>query len=1144
MKPLRLILFLLALVTANAINAQVTVSGTVGGPITYGTLSSAFTAINNGTHRGSISITITANSSLGSSTAALVSSGVGSANYTSINISPSGGNFTISGSANGPMILLNGADNVTINGINSGTNSLTFTNSDTSQGHVIQLTNGATNNIVTQCTLLSANTVDFWGVITFMGNTGNSNNAITYNTIGSSSSGNPTYGIIARGETPATGTPTSQYSTNVIVRFNNIYNYSSSRTHSFGIYILDGHSDWTIQGNKFYQTTSLSLGTTGTRFHGAIWIYSISHGGFTISNNIIGHANSIGTGTYSLNTNADVYFWGITLWLSSTATSNVDGNIIKAINFSTNATGASLTANTTFGVFSAIWARAGNINIGNSNGNIIGGNGANITVTFTNSTSASPGSLVNGIVGANGTIKNNTISDFLVSHSTINSTYALTFYGINGGTSEISSNVIGNSSRTMFLGAASGTNVAAYTFIGINNTPPITGIAINNNTIQNIENRGHGNTATIGGIQISNGFNVSITGNTVSELKGYGYSTSTSSTLFVFGIYMTSITGNHKISNNTIKYLSNNQSTTGSYVRVNGIHVRAGSSTSLPVSNCNLNRINNLSCTSANPTYAAAIYLNFNNGHWNIGNNTITHATNNTKEVHGINIESGNNNNIYYNSVYISGGNSTNGISSCFTRNGGGTYILMNNLLFNGRTLGTNYTLFNSSTNNLNSNYNLYIASDTSSLFRWGGNNRSWYNYYTTSNPNDKYSWCAPAGTLSSMFMHPDTGDLRINPANANSWYINGKGIPIADIDYDWEQLNGDRSTTISDGATDIGADEVVPSVAPPAATHTGTFAAGQSSVYVFGGRTIAQIDWQTGSTLPTAQPTVLYYSGNNPPYPIPGKNAANCYWKIDATATADLNYKLKLWMSPAVMGAVPSTLDLRMAKNSSNAPSGWSCACSSTNMDANAYSFNNSASYTSFSFFTATDNNNPLPVELLSFTATPYQDKAQLTWATASEQNSAYFDIERSTDGNIFSKKGTLAAAGNSISTQEYAFEDATPITTPITYYRLKMVDADGSFSYSEIRKVERTLTNGAIAVYPSPTSGTFYITIPEGQEIPAHLELTDITGKVWLMQEITLNAHIPVKLEFPSKASSGLYFLSVLCNGKTSLVKLSLSH
>jgi hypothetical protein len=1143
MRPLRLILFLLALVTANAINAQVTVSGTVGGPITYGTLSSAFTAINNGTHRGSISITITANSSLGSSTAALVASGVGSANYTSINISPSGGNFTISGSANGPMILLNGADNVTINGINSGTNSLTFTNSNTSQGHVIQLTNGATNNIVTQCTLLSSNTVDFWGVITFMGNTGNSNNAITYNTIGSSSSGNPTYGIIARGETPATGTPTSQYSTNVIVRFNNIYNYSSSSTHSFGIYILDGHSDWTIQGNKFYQTASLSLGTTGTRFHGAIWIYSVSHGGFTISNNLIGYANSSGTGTYSVNTNADVYFWGITLWLSSTATSTVDGNIIRAINFSTNATGASLSANSSFGVFSAIWARAGNINIGNTSGNIIGGNSANISVTFTNSTSASPGSLVNGIVGVNGTIKNNTISDFLVSHSTINSTYALTFYGINGGTSEISNNVIGNSNRTMFLGAASGTNVATYTFIGINSTPPITGIAINNNTIQNIENRGHGSAAIIRGISVSNAFNTSIVGNTVSQLTGSGYASSTSITPFVCGIYMTSINGNHVVNNNTVKNLSNKQSASGSYVNVFGMHLRAGSLASLPVSNCNFNHIYNLSCISSNPTYAASTYLYFNAGKWNIVNNNIAHITNNTKDVYGIEFNDGNKN-VFYNSIYINGGNSSNGISSCIKRTSG-IDVVLNNLLFNARTFGSNYSLISSpSSINLNCNYNLYIASDTSSLFRWGGNNRSWYNYYTTSNPNDKYSWCAPAGTLASMFMHPDTGDLRINPANANSWYINGKGIPIADIDFDWEQLNGDRSASLSDGATDIGADEVVPTVAPPAATHTGTFAAGQSSVYVFGGRTIAQIDWQTGSTLPTAQPTVLYYSGNNPPYPIPGKNAANCYWKIDATATADLNYKLKLWMSPAVMGAVPSTLDLRMAKNSSNAPSGWSCACSSTNMDANAYSFNNSTSYTSFSFFTATDNNNPLPVELLSFTATPYQDKAQLTWATASEQNSAYFDIERSTDGNIFSKKGTLAAAGNSISTQEYAFEDATPITTPITYYRLKMVDADGSFSYSEIRKVERTLTNGAIAVYPSPTSGTFYITIPEGQEIPAHLELTDITGKVWLMQEITLNAHIPVKLEFPSKASSGLYFLSVLCNGKTSLVKLSLSH
>jgi len=1139
MRPLRLILFLLALVTANAINAQVTVNGTVGGSNTYGTLSTAFTAINNGTHRGSISITITANSSLGSSTAALVASGVGSANYTSINISPSGGNFTISGSANGPMILLNGADNVTINGINSGTNSLTFTNSNTAQGHIIQLTNGASNNLITNCTLLSSNTTDFWGVITFMGNIGNSNNTISNNSIGSSASGNPTYGIIARGETTS-GTPSGQYSTNVTVSNNNIYNYGSNSNHSFGIYILDGHSGWNITGNRFYQTSGLTLSVSATRFHGAIWIYSVSHGGFTISNNLIGHANSSGTGTYSVNTNADVYFWGITLWLSSTATSTVDGNIIRAINFSTNATGTSLSANSSFGVFSAIWARAGNINIGNTSGNTIGGLNANINVSFKSTTTASPASLVNGIFSsATGVIKNTTLTDFHVFHATNNTSFPISYYGIysTGTTSETSNNTIGNSSRAIYLGTDTN-NSAAYLFKGIF-VNSINSINLNNNVVQNIENKSRTNAfnSTCGIYAISNAL-VNLSNNIVRNLSSYGQGLNTP----IIGIKFNAGTAGSSIFNNSIHHLIALSGSGGNNVNIHALEIAAPPG--LPNSLCYANHIYEIYHSSVNSTSSSIIYLFINSSSWDVYNNIISNTSNFNNKVTGIYTTS-HSSKFYYNTVYIANGNSNNSNSTCFNKAfSAGTATLSNNLLFNARTIGQNYVLTNSTSSGLLSNYNLYVASDTSSLANWNGSTKSWYNYYTTSNPNDKYSWCAPAGTLASMFMHPDTGDLRINPANANSWYINGKGIPIADIDYDWEQLNGDRSASLSDGATDIGADEVVPSVAPPAATHNGTFAAGQSSVYVFGGRTIAQIDWQTGSTLPTSQPTVLYYSGNNPPYPIPGKNAANCYWKIDATATADLNYKLKLWMSPAVMGAVPSTSDLRMAKNSSNAPSGWSCACSSTNMDANTYSFNNSASYTSFSFFTATDNNNPLPVELLSFTATPYQDKARLTWATASEQNSAYFEIERSTDGNIFSKKGALAAAGNSISTQEYAFEDATPIITPITYYRLKMVDADGSFSYSDIRKIERTLTNGAISVYPSPTSGTFYIAIPEGPETSAYLELTDITGKVWLTQKITLTAHTPVKLEFPSKASSGLYFLSVLYSGKTSLVKLSLSH
>lgn len=1135
----RSLIFLLMVCASKISFAQVQVYSVNTGNRLYTNLIQAFSSINSGIHTGAISVTITSSHSLSTGTATLVASGLGAASYTSISVNPGTGNMTISGSTNGPLILLNGADNVTIDGINSGTNSLTFTNSNTSQGHIIQLTNGASNNTITRCTLLSSNTVDFWGVITLMGNTGNSNNTITYNNIGSSSSGNPTYAIIARGETPSSGAPATQYSTNVTVRYNNIYNYGSSTTHSFGIYILDGHSGWTIQGNKFYQTATLTLGTTGTRYHGAIWIYSITHGGFSISDNVIGHTNSLGTGTYTINTSADIYFWPITLWLSSTATSNVDGNTVRAIHFTTNATGASLAANGSFGVFSAIWARSGNIQIGNTNGNTIGGFNADVQVTITNNTSATPATLVNGIFSSSsGVIKNNTISDMNVRHSTVNSTFPLSFYAISGTNSDISNNTIGHSSRTMYLGTLSGTNVANYTFIGINNIPPMSGVTIHNNQIQNIENRGHGSTAAIGGINISNAFNTSVTGNTISQLKGYGYSTSATSFVFVYGIFMSSINGNHVVNSNIVFNLSNSQSASGSYVNVYGMNLRAGSSTSLPVSNCNLNKIYSLSCTSSNPTYAAATYVYFNAGFWNVVNNTLAHTTNDTKEVYGIEFEGGTKN-TYYNSVFIGGGNSSNGTSSCIKRTSG-TDVLMNNLLFNSRTLGVNHSLMSSSSSilNINFNYNLYITSDTSTLIKWSSINRSWYAYYTTINSNDKFSWCAPASGLTNMFMDASTGDLRINPNNPNCWYINGKGMPVADIDYDWELANGDRSATISDGATDIGADEVVPTVAPPAATHTGSFAAGQSSVYVFGGRTIAQIDWQPGSTLPSSQPTVLYYSGNNPPYIIPGRNASNCYWKIDAPATAGMFYQLKLWMSPAVMGAIPTASDLRMAKNSLLNSSGWSCACTSSSLNTTTYSFSNTQLYNSFSFFTATDISSPLPVELIEFNATIHQKEVKLNWTTVSEINSSYFSIERSTNGNSFIPLGEVPAAGISYNSRFYTFTDHLPVVSTV-YYRLRMVDLDGQLTYSPVRCVSDETIQQKFIVYPIPAVNEIHIAYPNThtQETPIEALLFDLNGTLILQKTITEQ---PYCVHLPDDISDGMYILRLIRSNQNATIKL----
>ncbi len=111
------------------------------------------------------------------------------------------------------------------------------------------------------------------------------------------------------------------------------------------------------------------------------------------------------------------------------------------------------------------------------------------------------------------------------------------------------------------------------------------------------------------------------------------------------------------------------------------------------------------------------------------------------------------------------------------------------------------------------------------------------------------------------------------------------------------------------------------------------------------------------------------------------------------------------------------------------------------------------------------------LPVELLSFTASKANTNNILTrWTTASESNSSHFDIERSRDATSFNKIGTIAAAGNSSTVINYEFLDTNPFPG-ISYYRLKQVDFNDDFTYSDIVSVK--FENSSIfKVYPNPTN------------------------------------------------------------------------
>jgi hypothetical protein len=120
----------------------------------------------------------------------------------------------------------------------------------------------------------------------------------------------------------------------------------------------------------------------------------------------------------------------------------------------------------------------------------------------------------------------------------------------------------------------------------------------------------------------------------------------------------------------------------------------------------------------------------------------------------------------------------------------------------------------------------------------------------------------------------------------------------------------------------------------------------------------------------------------------------------------------------------------------------------------------------------------NPLPIELLYLNAKEQNGKALLTWVTSSELNNSHFDVERSIDGVKFTKVGEVAGSGNSNTVKTYRFVDELT-NAKVTYYRLKQVDFNGDFTYSNVINLNSKGLNATstISIYPNPASSSISI-------------------------------------------------------------------
>lgn len=170
-----------------------------------------------------------------------------------------------------------------------------------------------------------------------------------------------------------------------------------------------------------------------------------------------------------------------------------------------------------------------------------------------------------------------------------------------------------------------------------------------------------------------------------------------------------------------------------------------------------------------------------------------------------------------------------------------------------------------------------------------------------------------------------------------------------------------------------------------------------------------------------------------------------------------------------------------------------------------------------------------PLPVELLYLQASPQQGQVDLTWATASEKNSSRFMVERSHNGHDFAAIGQVAASGHSQYTIQYTYPDREPLNG-VNYYRLRMVDLDGTSELSNVVVVMFKGGQGRMSIYPNPVRGLLHAAFDlTGQQL-VHVQVLDALGRVVQEQHLAVEEGQPgIDLD-TQHLGSAVYLVRVL--------------
>lgn len=192
----------------------------------------------------------------------------------------------------------------------------------------------------------------------------------------------------------------------------------------------------------------------------------------------------------------------------------------------------------------------------------------------------------------------------------------------------------------------------------------------------------------------------------------------------------------------------------------------------------------------------------------------------------------------------------------------------------------------------------------------------------------------------------------------------------------------------------------------------------------------------------------------------------------------------------------------------------------------------------TGFSGFYLTTGNFTLPLTLLEFKGGLQENAVDLQWVTSDEVNTKEFVIERRNQNTTFTAIGKVFAQSTA-GTHQYSFTDTKPLAGK-NFYRLKLLDKDGNFTYSNIIPIKINNAAFTLSAYPNPVKNILNIKTSSRGNNKITMQVSDLSGKLLLNKVInTGNGESIIPLNV-SKLTPGTYFLKILpADGKENIVK-----